>query len=192
MRAVAGHRVIVPMILLAGCTSFIVGNTYQAQMPAFAMMLGHGHAGLTYSLLLSADAAGAIVAGLVLKSRGWLKPDPRTAFILTVLWCLSIAGFAMANVYPLALALLFMAGFFNLAFNSMAQTLVQLNAPEHVHERVIGLYGMSSLGMRAFSGISVGVLGSLIGIQSSLAASALALCSVTIVLAAFSMRSAHR
>jgi MFS family permease len=154
--------------------------------------LGHGHAGFTYSLLLSADAAGAIVAGLVLESRGWLKPDPRTAFVLTILWCLSIAGFAMAKVYPLALAFLFMAGFFNLAFNSMAQTLVQLNAPEHVRGRVIGLYGMSSLGMRAFSGISVGVLGSLIGIQSSLAASALALCSVTIVLAAFSMKSANR
>lgn len=192
MRDIAGNRVIVSMILLAGCASFFVGNAYQAQMPAFARMLGHGHAGLTYSLLLSADAAGAIVAGIVLESRGLLRANPRTAFVLTALWCLSIAGFAAAPSYTLALALLFAAGFFNLSFNSMAQTLVQLHAPDQVRGRVIGLYGMSALGLRAFSGISVGMLGSLIGIQYSLALSAVVLCSVTLVLAAFSMRAAER
>ena len=31
---------------------------------------------------------------------------------------------------PLAIALLFIAGFVELAFNSMAQALVQLNAPD--------------------------------------------------------------
>jgi len=40
--------------------------------------------------------------------------------------------------------------------------------------RVIGLFNMASLGLRAFSGISVGLLGSLIGIHWSLALSALA------------------
>jgi hypothetical protein len=39
--------------------------------------------------------------------------------------------------------------------------------------RVIGLFNMSSLGLRAFSGISVGLLGSLIGVHWSLALSAL-------------------
>jgi hypothetical protein len=38
---------------------------------------------------------------------------------------------------------------------------------------VIGLFNMSSLGLRAFSGISVGLLGSLIGVHWSLALSAL-------------------
>ena len=189
MREVAGQPTIVSMILLAGCASLFVGNAYQAQMPQFATHLGHGHAGLTYSILLGADAAGALVAGIVLESKGLLRPDPRTAFVLTVLWCVCIGGFAVAPSYGAALAFLFAAGFFNLAFNAMAQTLVQLQAPEHIRGRVIGLYGMSSLGMRAFSGITVGMLGSFIGIHSSLTISAMALLAVTLALFAFTLRS---
>jgi len=190
MREVAGNRTLVAMILLAGCASLFVGNAYQAQMPQFAAHLGHGHAGMTYSILLGADAAGALVAGIVLESRGLLRADPRTAFVLTLGWCLCIGGFAMAPSYGLALALLFAAGFFNLAFNAMAQTLVQLNAPDAIRGRVLGLYGMSSLGMRAFSGITVGMLGSLIGIHHSLTISAMVLLAVTIALLAFSLRPA--
>ena len=66
------------------------------------------------------------------------------------------------------------AGFLELSFNAMAQSLVQINAPPDMRGRVIGLFNMASLGLRAFSGISVGVLGSLIGIHWSLALSALA------------------
>jgi MFS family permease len=192
MREVARHRTIASMILLAGCASFLVGNAYQAQMPEFATDLGHGHAGLGYSLLLSADAAGALMAGLALESRGLLRADPRTAFVLTILWCLCIGGFAAAQSYPVALALLFAAGFFNLAFNAMAQTLVQLHAPEPMRGRVIGLYGMSALGLRAFSGITVGMLGSLVGIHWSLAASALVLLAVTGFLLGFTFRARAR
>jgi len=60
----------------------------------------------------------------------------------------------------------------------MAQTLVQLDAPPDKRGRVIGLFNMASLGLRAFSGVSVGLAGSLIGIHWSLAASALAALAV--------------
>jgi hypothetical protein len=49
---------------------------------------------------------------------------------------------------------------------------------------------MSNNGLRAFSGITVGLLGSLIGIHWSLALSAVLLLGVTVVLLAFSMRTA--
>ena len=92
-----------------------------------------------------------------------------------MLWCLALAGFSLYWNYPLALGLLFAAGFFELSFNAMAQSLVQINAPLESRGRVIGLFGMASYGLRAFSGVSVGLLGSLIGVHWSLAASALAL-----------------
>src|SRR5213076_893871 len=61
IRAAAQSRVIVSMTLLAGGASLLVGNAYQAQMPEFARDLGHGNADFTYSMLLAADAAGALV-----------------------------------------------------------------------------------------------------------------------------------
>jgi len=178
LRDIAGHHVIVSMVLLGGCASFFVGNAYNAQMPRFALDLGHGDPGVAYSLLLAADAAGALLAGVLLESRALLAPKPRTAIVLAVLWCCALMGFALSNVYPLALALLFTAGFFELAFNAMAQTLVQLNAPTEIRGRVIGLYNMASLGLRAFSGVTVGLIGSLIGVHWSLALSALVMLAI--------------
>ena len=175
IRDISGNRTVASMTLLAGGASLFIGNAYQAQMPAFASDLGHEHAGLSYSALLAADAAGALLAGLLLESRGLLQAKPRTAFVLAMLWCLAIAGFALSWSLPLALVLLFLAGFVELAFSAMAQTLVQLNAPPDIRGRVIGLFGMSSLGLRAFAGITVGLLGGVVGIHASLAVSAMAL-----------------
>jgi hypothetical protein len=55
---------------------------------------------------------------------------------------------------------------------------VQLNAPTEIRGRVIGLFNMASLGLRAFSGVTVGLIGSLVGVHWSLAASALAMLVV--------------
>ncbi len=191
MRAIAGNRIIVSMTLLAGGASLLVGNAYQAQMPEYAHDLGRGAADMSYSLLLAADAAGALVAGVILEIRGFLEAKPKTAFALAILWCCAIGGFAMAHTFALALALLFISGFLQLGLNAMAQTLVQIHAPAHIRGRVIGLFTMSSLGLRAFAGVSVGLAGSLIGIHWSLALSAMALLAVTIGLLAFTDRTAR-
>ena len=190
VRGVAANRTLGSMILLAGLTSLFVGNGYQPQMPEFASDLGHGDPDLSYSMLLAADAAGALSAGVILESRGLLQARPRTAFVLAMLWCVAIGGFAACSFYPLALALLFAVGFLELSFNAMAQTLVQLRAPESIRGRVIGLYILSGLGMRAFSGVTIGVVGGFIGIHWSLALSALALLAILASLLAFTVRGA--
>jgi MFS family permease len=180
-RAIAANPTIVSMTLLAGGASLIVGNAYQAQMPEFARDLGHGDADFSYTMLLAADAAGALAGGLVLEGRNLLPPKPRTAFILAMLWCLALGGFALAASYPLALALLFAAGFLELAFYAMAQTLVQVQAPAELRGRVIGLFVMASLGLRAFSGITVGLGGAAVGIHWSLALSAAVFLALTAI-----------
>jgi MFS family permease len=173
-RDIRPHSVIVSMTLLAGAASFFVGNAYSSQMPSFATDLGHGDPGISYSMLLAADAAGGLLAGLILEGRGLLPPRPRTAIILALSWCVALIVFSLSQNYALALAFLFAAGFLELSFNAMAQSLVQLNAPIDMRGRVIGLFNMASLGLRAFSGISVGLVGSAIGIHWSLALSAAA------------------
>jgi Transmembrane secretion effector len=175
---VAKIRVIAAMTLLTGAAALMVGNAYQAQMPEFARDLGHGDPGMLYGLLLGADATGAFIAGMVLEGSGWLQPRARTAFILAMGWCVAIGGFAAAPTYPFALVFLCAAGFLELSFNSMAQTLVQLNAPAPVRGRVIGLFGMAGIGLRSFSGATVGIGGSFIGVHLSLGISAVVLMTM--------------
>lgn len=180
---VRSERLLAAMILLAGCASFFVGNSYQAQMPGFAHDLGHGDPGATYSMLLAADAAGALAAGVLLESRGGLLPTTaRMAFVMAMLWCLSLAAFAATSSYAVALALLFAAGVCELAFSSIAMTLVQVHAPAASRGRVIGLYNMSALGLRAFAGVTVGLGGSAFGIHASLVGSSLVLLVVLALL----------
>jgi MFS family permease len=174
-RTIAGNRTVILMTLLSGSAAFFIGNSYQAQMPGFAVSLGHGDPGMSYGALLAADAAGALTAGLILEGRGLMPARVMTALVLAMLWCVALISFALTNVYPLALVLLFAAGFLELSFNAMSQTLVQLNAPAEIRGRVIGMFSVASLGMRAFSGVTVGLVGSAIGIHWSLALSAGAL-----------------
>jgi MFS family permease len=158
------------MITLAGLVSFFVGNSYHAQMPAFARDVGHGDPGAAYTMLLGADAAGALLAGVLLETRGGVfKLQIKSAVMLAIGWGCALLGFALTRSYPLALLLLFVAGFFELSFSSMNQTLVQMNAPEASRGRVLGLYTMAASGLRTFSGITVGLIGSVAGVHVSLA-----------------------
>jgi MFS family permease len=175
MKVVANNRILSSMTLLVGASAFFIGNAYQAQMPGFAVDLGHARANFSYGVLLGADAAGGLAAGLILEGRGLLPPRARTAFILAMIWCCALFGFARSNTYAVSITLLFVAGFVELAFNAMAQSLVQLNAPGEIRGRVLGVYSMFAMGLRTFSGLSVGLLGSLINIHNSLSYSAAAL-----------------
>jgi len=180
--SIRGNRVIVSMILLASCSSSLVASGYQAQMPNFALDLGHGDAGFFYSLLLGANALGALTAGFALEASGWLQPKPLTPFLLLMLWCSALIGFALTQSYAVAVTLMLITGFLGLAYDSMNQTLVQLNAPPAIRGRVVGLYNMFAQGLRAFSGITIGVGGSIVGVHWSLALSAMTLLALAVLL----------
>jgi predicted MFS family arabinose efflux permease len=188
LKSVSSNHILFSMIALAGVSSFFIGSGMQPQMPEFAHDLGTDEAGLRYSVLLGANAAGAVAGGLILESRGLLPASPRSAIILCALWCLSMVGFAATSSYSMALALMIVAGFLNLTFSAMTQTLVQVHSPAPLRGRLIGLYNTANNGLRAFSGVTIGIVGSLIGIHWSLALSAMALMAGCFVLLAFAMR----
>ena len=195
LRDIRGVPVIGVMLILGGGVSFFVGNSYQASMPELARDLGHGKGSLLYFMLLAADAAGALTAGFLLETtRSLLPVKPDNALRLSLMWACALFGFALNRSYPVALVLLFCAGFFELSFSSMVQTIVQINAPNEIRGRVLGLFNMASLGLRAFSGLCVGMLGSVITIHDSLALATACFFAVmgTMVVRQRAMNSATR
>src|SRR5215510_10274737 len=96
---VRADRRVVTMIVLGGVTAFFVGNAFQAQMPEYAHQLGTDEAGGWYSVLLAANAAGAIIATVALETFSVLRPTARAAILCAMAWALSIGLFSMATTY---------------------------------------------------------------------------------------------
>jgi len=175
---------IMTMIVLAGASSFFVGNAFQAQMPEYATYLGADDGGALYSILLAANAAGAILGVIWLEGGANLRPSVRAAVLFAILWGITMGLFPLAQSYVPAVALLVLSGIFSIAFTSMAQTLVQLLAPANVRGSIVGLFNTSMLGLRAGAGFTVGVLGTFIGVHRSLELSSLAFVLVAVWLLA--------
>ena len=187
--AVRSESGIMTMVVVAGATSFLVGNAFQAQMPAYANYLGADQTGTRYTMLLAADAAGAVVGVLLLETANFLKPGVHLAIAAAGLWGMTMGLFPLTQSYPMAVTLLVLAGIFNIAFQSMSQTLVQLLAPPAIRGRVVGLFNTAMLGLRAGSGLTIGLLGTLIGVRFSLAISSFVIVLVSIALFARDARA---
>ena len=174
-KSISENKNIISMTLLIGCVSFFVGNAYQAQMPQFTLSLIPRDNGFYYSILLIASGIGAMSAGIILETKNMLAPKSSSVFYLVFLWCLAIIVFAISKNIYVSITILFIMGFFELTYNSMAQTIVQLNAPPEIRGRVVGLFNMSFLGLKTFSGVTTGFIGSVIGIHWALGLSAILL-----------------
>ena len=166
-------RRIVLMIVLGGAASFFVGSGFQAQMPEYAHHHGPDDEGGWYSGLLGANAAGAVTGALLLEFIPAFRPTVRAAIICAAVWGTLMALFPAAHSYATAVSTLVLAGAFNVAYTSMAQTLVQLLAPPELRGRIVGLFNASNMGLRAGSGFTIGVVGAFIGVELSLTLSAI-------------------
>ena len=193
LRLVRSDRTLLSMLVLAGLGAFFVGASLQTTMPAFADRLGAGDGGgAAYGALLFATGAGGVLGGLLLEAVPRVPVTVGAAVAATLVYGAAILGFALTGWYPLALALLFVAGFASLASMSISQTVVQLLAPPGERGRVVGLYGVAANGLRLGSGFTVGLLGAVVGLGSSLTASAAALCVGTVIAGPIAFRGRGR
>jgi MFS family permease len=188
LREVRSDRVVVSMIILGGLGSFFVGTSLQTSMPIFAHDLGAGSAGTAYGVLLFALGLGGVIGGVLLEVTGRIKPTVTAAVVSTAIYGVTVLFFAFTGNYVVALIMLLISGVANLASMSIGQTVVQLLAPAKDRGRVVGLYGMSSNGLRAGSGFTVGLLGAVVGIHWSLGLSAAALCAGTLLAGWYALR----
>jgi len=141
-----------------------VGNAFQGSNAGIRHDFGHEKQDWAYSILLGAMPAER----QLVVSAGRHRPAKGERTQRGDLFDPLVSGdrrFAASTNYVLAVALLFLRGLLNLTFLSMAQTLVQLQAPTQLRGRLIGLFNMSNNGLRAFSGVTVGVVGGLIGVH---------------------------
>jgi MFS family permease len=188
VRQLSVSRSIMTMLAVAGLSALLVGNAFQAQMPEFAEDLGDADGGHGYTALQMAQAGGALLGGIALEAGGLLRPSVSAGVLCATLFALTVTAFSAAPSIEVAVLLLFLTGVFRLAFSTMAQTIVQLEAPPAIRGRALGLFSTAQMGLQVGSGLTVGVLGAVIGVHRSLGLSALTLAAATLVLLTYVKR----
>lgn len=148
---VRSNAVVFTLLVLA-FAPVLLGMPYQQLMPVFAEdVFDVGASGL--GLLLSFNGIGALIGSLTIagignefRRRGLLQ------MIMGISFGASIAVFALAQSYTVALVMLLLAGATSAGFQSLNSTLVMTNTEPAYHGRVMSVY------MLTFSAMPLGVV----------------------------------
>lgn len=157
------NRAIVGMLLLAALASTTIGAVLQTAMPVFGDILNPvgGDSDFTYGVLLFAMGAGGVLGGFGLEATGWIKAVPAAAALAAAAMGISSLFFALTSHLWLAVIMLVIAGVSKITAESTEMAIIQLEAPPEIRGRVIGSYATFGPGMQTFSGVTVGVLGTI-------------------------------
>jgi len=169
LRTIRQQPTILGLLFIVATTSLLLGNAFQALMPAFAERLQASSTG--YSVLLSANGAGAILGVLGLGLIGSTRLRPVVVTVGALLWSLLMVLFALSSWFILSVVSLCLIGMTGIIFTSMAQSIVQAWAPDHLRGRIVGVYSLAAHGMRVTSGLFLGLIASPFGVSQALSLS---------------------
>jgi MFS family permease len=184
------RRAIVVLLLVAVVSMFAVNNN--VLLPLLAKRTLDSGPG-TFGLLSAAFGAGALIGGLATAAMGRARIKP----LLFGAAALGVSELllAPANSLGIALVLLFVGGASFMLWSANANSLLQLEAPDHLRGRVIGLYFYAFVGTGSVGGLLAGWLVAMGGTELAYAVAG-AVSLVAAIAAAFALggreRLAHR
>jgi MFS family permease len=158
-----------PRALIALIATFSVfGFSFMTMMPVFARnALGLDAAG--YGALVSTVGLGAATGAIGMAGLGGQARRARLVIGSSVLFGLLLTGAALAPNFPIALLLFTLTGC-TMALNGiLANTMLQLQAPDHLRGRVMGFYSFTVLGMGPFGALQAGWISEHYGVRTALA-----------------------
>ncbi|MFC8826693.1 MFS transporter [Streptomyces sp. NPDC057137] len=156
VRYIRGHRLIVGLLLIDAAA--MVFTMPQALYPVLADEQFGGGPGVV-GLLYAAPALGALVGAA---TSGWTARAGGHALIGAVLlWGVSLTGFGLTSLLPLALVLLALAGLGDLISETLRSALLQHGTPDGLRGRVSSLWMVQATVSPALGNAAVGFLAEL-------------------------------
>ena len=141
---------------------------------------GLGSGGL--GLLLTAVGLGTVAGALAVAQSDRLRSMKRAQVLCGLTFGVSVVLFALIDVLPISLILLFISGSASAGFLAINQTSMQLHVAHEVRGRVISIYLMT-WGMLPFGQLVVGAAASKIGASEAIAISAMVGMAVLVLVA---------
>ena len=159
-RIVLSDRFLTMLILMALAPTVLV-MPYINLMPVFARdELGLSSTGL--GILLAAVGLGSVAGALSIARSARLRDWPHAQVVTATIFGTVVLAFALTPAVPVALLLLFVAGWTSAAYLALNQTVLQLHVDDAVRGRVISVY-MLTWGMLPVGQLLVGTLADFTG-----------------------------
>ncbi|MBM4264388.1 MAG: MFS transporter [Deltaproteobacteria bacterium] len=153
----------------------LVGTPYSRFLPVFATDVLHAGA-TTFGLLLAAPSVGAVFTGLGIASLGRLHQRTRVVGWAVVGFSLALVLFSFSRSVILSIFCLILVGASNIAFRSVANSVVQMETPPHLLGRILSLFFMDK-GLWSFGTLFIGSVAHAIGTPRAITVSGL-LCAL--------------
>lgn len=171
LRYVRSSRMILLLLGLAVVTS-VFGRSYQQLLPVFSRdVLDSGSSGL--GIMMSAPGAGTMLGAVLISALGDFQHKGRALFLAMLVFSLTIVAFTLSRGFVASVALLFVAGFASLLFNTMLSTMMQLEIEDQMRGRVMSLQTVAFQGFSPFGGLLAGAVATEIGTPDAVMISAL-------------------
>ncbi|MDQ1735761.1 MAG: hypothetical protein QOH56_2012 [Pseudonocardiales bacterium] len=156
-------------MLLVACVS-VFGQNFRVVLPILATSTFDGNAG-TYGWLTAALGLGAVTGGVI--SAGAARPTQARLRLMCMAFCAVNIVAALVPNLGLAYVAMFLIGVANIAFNTLARSLLQMDCDPTMIGRVMGVYGIVFLGGNPIGAPIAGVICQAWGARAALAAAGL-------------------
>ena len=161
------------VVLIAGFAVF--GFPFIIMAPVFARdVLRVGASG--YAALVSAIGVGAAVGALALAGFGKRYRKERLLIAASALFGVTLASIALVSSFSASLALFTLAGWTMATNGILGNTLLQIQAPDHLRGRVMGVYSFLVLGLAPFGSFQAGLVAEHLGVRYSIGLGGAACC----------------
>ncbi len=152
------------MFLVLGMTLF--GWSYTVNLPVVAGNLLRGGAS-TYSALLSANGAGALLAALSQAALAGRLDARKMLFVGLGVFIVALFLLSFAHTLAVAVALLIFIGWGLITFFITANTTLQRRAPDELRGRVMSIYSFAFAGLFPFGSLFAGWIASQFGVADA-------------------------
>jgi len=183
LRYVAAHPLIRTVIGLIGVVS-VFGISFVTLFPAWAVKVLHGDA-RTNGFLQSARGVGALLAALLIASLGRFRFRGRLLTLGTFALPVTVALFALVRWTPLAFLLAFGSGLAHILIFNLSNALVQINSPDNLRGRIMGLYTMTFFGLMPLGALWIGFAAEHISQTAAILGAAMVMLGAAAVLSVY-------
>jgi MFS family permease len=153
------RRLLAVLLLTYGVA--LIGTPYSRFLPVFATDVLH--AGPTeFGLLLAAPGIGAVLSGVAIASYGRLHRRSNFVAMAVLGFSLSLVLFSFSHSLFLSMFLLMLVGASNIAFRTVANSVVQMETPPQYLGRMLSLFFMDK-GLWSFGTLFIGSVAHYIG-----------------------------